>query len=528
MSYKQFPQLALINHLLHAKAYDDLEQVTLHEWENDLLSPALLDAARMMRLPATVIYLASLAVENLADHAHHARWLAVYQSLGRGAETEGFASLPGRSALQVVASHLLHRRTLEPADLRKCRADTDDWIGAVELAVDQKRFDLLETIVSELIRRKIDVKPWLLIIQTLFRRQEFLSMNDPVEKLATCYVRIRQSLVSTLYEVIQIRSSLALYACRTYHLCGDHRAVIRHAQNATTPLDRLAACINIARAHCHLGEFPQSVAKLDEVIGLLAAKKATLTRIDDQDPTAKPKFDADEASKALLDLQAALAPLGHKPFLVSGTLLGYAREGKLLAHDKDIDVGIIGWEGQFDIIDTLLKTGLFGVDFTHVNGRHAYHLAVKHNPSGVNIDIFIYHPEDGMLVTGVESYFGYLQKFAFSPFAIKSAQFLGIDFYVPDDVEKKLAENFGDWRKSDPGYISHLESPATVDVGGPVYQIVGRLRALEALRDRNNDKLERVIRLMDTQKSKPLGMSDDTLQQLQSLLQEQSAEAIAC
>ena len=64
------------------------------------------------------------------------------------------------------------------------------------------------------------------------------------------------------------------------------------------------------------------------------------------------------------------------------------------------------------------------------------------------------------------------------PVELKEVSFLGIDFYVPDDVEKNLAENFGNWRQSDPEYISHLQSPSTVDVGGLVYQIVGRLREL--------------------------------------------------
>lgn len=157
----------------------------------------------------------------------------MYQSLGRGVETDGFAALNERSALQVVASRLVHSDALEPGDLRKCRADTDDWVGAVELAFDQKRFDLLEAIVSELIRRKIDVKPWLLIVQTMFRRQEFLRMNDPVEKLGACYVRIQQNLVSTLYEVIQVRSARdrpdpGRPPQEVHHLLPQHGVAVPH------------------------------------------------------------------------------------------------------------------------------------------------------------------------------------------------------------------------------------------------------------------------------------------------------------
>jgi hypothetical protein len=152
---------------------------------------------------------------------------------------------------------------------------------------------------------------------------------------------------------------------------------------------------------------------------------------------------------------------------------------------------------------------------------------VSHLSSGVSIDIFIYHPEDGMWVTGVESYFGYLQKFAFTPFGLRAVKFLDIDFYVPDDVEKNLAENFGNWRESDPEYISHLQSPSTVDVGGPVYQIVGRLRALEAIRAKKYEKLNRAIQLMERHQDRPGGMRAPTRERLRGVLEAHQPAEVA-
>ena len=43
----------------------------------------------------------------------------------------------------------------------------------------------------------------------------------------------------------------------------------------------------------------------------------------------------------LEDLYASAREVGVRPFLMWGSLLGYVREGRLLRHDCDIDVGIL-------------------------------------------------------------------------------------------------------------------------------------------------------------------------------------------
>ena len=39
---------------------------------------------------------------------------------------------------------------------------------------------------------------------------------------------------------------------------------------------------------------------------------------------------------------------------MSGTLLGFERDGKIFDHDKDFDIGIIGWQSQFTVAEALL------------------------------------------------------------------------------------------------------------------------------------------------------------------------------
>lgn len=527
----EFNRLVQIDQLLKSRDHDALEVLTSDEMAHGLLSDDALNAARLLKLPATVIYLASLAMENLSKPLRFQTWLAVYQSLARGTPTEAFAAMTAKHPLKVMACALLQQNPLDAVALKKCHGGLEGWIQAAELAMDHGRFDLLEQFVRELVRRKTDAQDLLKLTKVLFNRHTHISQNAPIESLGHSYIAIRDSLQSRLPTVVRVRSTLALFASQCYFSSQNHAASIQIAQQATHPADRVHAAFDIARSYCHAGQLPESIHWLDRLTTLMCAEDAAAPPMSDaeaeEQKKAKAVFDTQHASLALLDLQTALSLVGKRAFLVSGTLLGYAREGQILAHDKDIDVGVIGWEDQFDVVNAILQSGLFAIDSQRLRGSKAYHIPVMHLQTRVSIDIFIYHADGGKLVTGVESYFGYLQKFAFTPFGLKAVKFLGIDFYVPDDVERNLLENFGNWRQSDPDYISHLQSPSTVDVGGLVYQIVGRLRALEAIRARKYEKLSRVIELMDRCKDQPCGMQARTLEQLRGVLQAHKTLEVA-
>lgn len=527
----EFNRLVQIDQLLKSRDYDALEVLTSDEMARGLLSDDALNAARLLKLPATVIYLTSLAVENLAKPFRFQAWLAVYQSLARGEQTEAFVALPAKHPLKVVALALLQQNTLDAVALKKCHGGLEGWVQAAELAMDHDQFGLLEQLVRELVRRKTDPQDLLKLTKVLFNRHTHIGKSANVEPLGNSYIAIRDSLPGRLPTVVRVRSTLALFASQCFFSSGNHAASIQIAQQATHPAGRIHAAFDTARAHCHAGQLPESIHWLDQLTTLMCAEDAAAPPLSEDEAEEQKKatavFDPGHASLALLDLQTALSQVGKQAFLVSGTLLGYAREGQILAHDKDIDVGIIGWEDQFDVVSAILQSGLFGIDSRRLRGSKSYHIPVMHLETRVSIDIFIYHPEGGKLVTGVESYFGYLQKFAFTPFGLKSVKFLGIDFYVPDDVERNLLENFGNWRQSDPDYISHLQSPSTVDVGGLVYQIVGRLRALEAIRAKKYEKLSRAIELMDRCKDRPCGIPEPTLEQLRSVLDAHKTMEVA-
>ena len=144
-------------------------------------------------------------------------------------------------------------------------------------------------------------------------------------------------------------------------------------------------------------------------------------------------------------------------------------------------MGIDGTEDVFHVLNALTESGRFGISTQFMRLGRNYSLCCWHTGTGMPIDIFMYHREGDRLVTGVQTDMGYLQRFAFTPFELQQVEFVGIPIHAPSDIDLNLRENFGDWTVPDPLYISHMESPSTVDPGGEIHMMVGRLMLLKAI-----------------------------------------------
>lgn len=514
-------RIRTIEALLESKDYAALERFVVAEVPRGLLGDEVLDAARRMNLVPAVIYLATLGAENLPAPNDRAPWLAVYQSIARGEETEEFRALAARLPVKWVARRLAAAQPkadekLDVTGLARCESaknDLRDWLAAFELAMDRGRFDLVEALVDRLCRCAPSLAEWVRIAQALGRRQpslsEFNGATD-VAPLARAYERIRAQLPE-MPVVSDARSLLANLASRCFLQSGGYRESIELAEACTASRDRADRLAVTAEAWCHLGDLPKSIALLDEALDIWydpqhveEIREAHERAARDKKP--QPHFDVDLASQALVDLQKVLDQRGLKFFLVSGTLLGYAREGRLLAHDKDIDVGIMDWKDQYDVAIALVESGVFWPRLRSIAGAGNYYLPIQHLPTGVGIDIFIYHARGDQQITAVHHFFGHTQEFAFSRFGLKAAEFLGTQVYVPDDVDTNLTENFGNWRAPDPDYLSHLESPSTVDAGGLAYQVTARLLAMKWLRDVQPGKLHRTLGVLRRYSERPCGI----------------------
>ncbi|WP_044406936.1 tetratricopeptide repeat protein [Thiomicrospira microaerophila] len=164
----------------------------------------------------------------------------------------------------------------------------------------------------------------------------------------------------------------------------------------------------------------------------------------------KARFTPKQAAIVLQDLKTALDQASIEFFLVSGTLLGAVREGQLLAHDKDLDIGIWQTTTSVQLIQALGKTGKFKLN----KSRSPFTIKIQHI-NGIPVDIF-YH------IKTPDTYYHEVLKCTWhnAPFTLAELEFLGDTYLVPDPPERYLAENYGeDWRQPKKEFDSGFETP---------------------------------------------------------------------
>lgn len=167
----------------------------------------------------------------------------------------------------------------------------------------------------------------------------------------------------------------------------------------------------------------------------------------------KPAWVAD-ARRTLMDLKSVMDGQGVEFFLISGTLLGAVREGDILGHDKDIDVGVLETP---DVDKTALeaafsKSGRFSVKPYQVPSL----LRVQH-ASGVMVDVFWHREEDGLII-----HEGMKSKWWNSAFDLVDIRFLGDVYRSPRNFSRYLGENYGDWERPDAEFETFVDTPNMV------------------------------------------------------------------
>jgi tetratricopeptide (TPR) repeat protein len=179
------------------------------------------------------------------------------------------------------------------------------------------------------------------------------------------------------------------------------------------------------------------------------------------------------AGAAIQDLVEVLDSARIPFFFAAGTTLGLVREGRPLALDSDIDVGVLDADWNRDtLVELFRKDPRFIIDPNPMSQK----VGLKHR-GGSPIDIFRYYEEDGKVWHD-----GVFVRWANSPFDVARREINGLMLPVPADVDRYLTENYGDWRVPNPGYDVFTEAP-NAHVHWPEYAHMHLLRrAFRALR----------------------------------------------
>lgn len=163
----------------------------------------------------------------------------------------------------------------------------------------------------------------------------------------------------------------------------------------------------------------------------------------------KANYSSRRAERALSDIRKVCDEADIEMFLVSGTLLGCIREGRLLGHDKDIDVGIWSSVPEEQLMDVMQKCGKFIV----LSSRSSGIVRLRH-VNGIAIDVFYHYREPNDYWHG-----GVKMIWHNTPFKLARREFLGEKYLIPKDYDLYLTENYGDWRTPKIAFDSAYDTP---------------------------------------------------------------------
>ena len=506
----------LIKPLLGQSDTSALEQTLLTFGLPFVCSKSFIDFCRIRNEKPLVLLLCTLAVSNDMHGAWAQRLLDIYQTLTKDGElTGGLKDLAPRHVLRQSLALLAQKKNM---DLSKgLLGSAQDVCLTIELLLD---YDHAEAAFSLLSAQwgKTNIDTYLLeLAKAILARQSNNGIQlHCVKQWIDIYEFIHSKLINTYFE--SVKEQFALIIAENHLAAKNTPQALAWCNHVHNPQDILKAHYYRAKALCLSNDMAGSLKAMDELLaGIPEQSRDWLETAFKTPGGGKSSFNLQAAQAALKDMQKVMSTIDKKIFLVSGTLLGYERVGDFLSHDKDIDVGIYGSNDQFEIIQALRQSRLFHVPMQDIKLTNNYYIPSYHTPTGMPIDVFVYHLVDGKLRTGVQNTFGYLQHFDFTPFELQAIEFVDVPTHAPADIDLNLTENFGNWRVSDPHYISHLESPSTVDVGGPIYLLVARLELLRYIVEQKQVKGERVCQILRRYLHTPLGMNEQLLSKIEDL-----------
>ena len=514
------PVLSRLSLMVEQQAYEQAEQIIADHGLELVISQEFIDFCRWMKNPAVVIFASTLAVYNARLVQRPQMILQVYQSIVNKELTAEMERLPKNHVIRQTVAHMIARKPLVPPTQqgRGFTGTGQDWFMALEICMDHQEMDsALHLMQAELRRDKSNMFA-LLCAKAFVERAPIIIHTQNAHTPWKGWIALQTEIHRVLERagMAKIAHDIAQMIGEFHHKNHEYAECIAWSSKPVPAgSNEVIPWFRVAQAHCHLGAHARAAELLDKV--LRKVSRQSDAEIDGEFlnsdvsgvKSAAMEFNAADAAQALKDLQEVLAPGGIEPFLVSGTLLGFQRSGGFLPHDKDIDVGIFADQDIFSVVQLLAQSRSFRLSSGYLRLEKTYQLPVVHKLTGMCIDIFVYYPFGKKLVTGVHGSFGYNQTFAFSRFGIRKVKFLDVSFAVPDKIARNLAENYGNWQVSDPYYVTHLESPSTVDVGGPVYMLVVRLEMIRAIIEGKHAKVARIASIARKHLGAPLAMDAD-------------------
>jgi hypothetical protein len=174
-----------------------------------------------------------------------------------------------------------------------------------------------------------------------------------------------------------------------------------------------------------------------------------------------------QTAQHILKLFSVHLPLETYPwYVVSGTFLGLHRENGFLPHDYDIDLGINAHDVDVDALIRHLKDlpehtikSIYTIPRIQIRSETVQYteevgIVKLIHTSGIQIDLFIHHRRGDHLLHGSR-----IHMWSNSAYGLTRRTLAGIDVLAPDDPDRYLRENYGEWRIPKTAFNCSTDTP---------------------------------------------------------------------
>ena len=194
---------------------------------------------------------------------------------------------------------------------------------------------------------------------------------------------------------------------------------------------------------------------------ILSTKKYQVLKKQNISKSKKISNQSKNIKKAFLDLDSFFELCRVEWFPISGTLLGFIREGKLLENDLDIDIGIMEDSISMETLKKLIvKSSSFKVSRVEYqkNFIQGYESSLKPvflrlvHSNGINVDVFYHYSLGDKIYHGTSSLLWENNSFKLS--CLESTK---SSMKIPHESEQYLSETYGNWKIEARDYNYHRD-----------------------------------------------------------------------
>lgn len=243
--------------------------------------------------------------------------------------------------------------------------------------------------------------------------------------------------------------------------------------------------------------------------------------------------EANAAWLVMMELQRIAGTIGIRMFPISGTLLGLYRNGGILPHDVDIDVGVFAGDTKLPAFIAALDASPFFRKRDDIRLKPGYGAANPWLPKladdvacykyymcppgvaaapAVEADVFLHFGSGSYQVHGISN-----RLWLNRDFDLAAATYGELATLVPRDVELYLTENYGDFRTPKTDFENLADCPNSTllaGLSGVAYLLkMQRVYIIAGWRERLSE-LHRIYRSYRRQMLK--GSADEPLWEIRS------------